>query len=229
MRQGADLKRWLQMDLGELLRKVRETGLRADTSGLWTRLENVSTWPLPLRLLVLFVALLATALLGGAWLTEGARLDRLQLLQETSLLQVRYVQYQERIAALSETESQISALRVQFGEFLDMAPGSLELVHVLKQVSQASREAGLHLEVFKPLAEERHPYYVILPVDIRLKGDFHGIGHFMELISRMKHLITVDVQLASLPPPGGGVVLTSRLRAYRYFPLTDGDGSVAAQ
>jgi len=102
---------------------------------------------------------------------------------------------------------------------LDAIPAALESVHVLTQINQAAKEAGLHLELFKPLSEEAQSYYVVLPVEIRLRGDYNAMARFLELVSKMKHLVTVDIVLIPSATHEKQIVLVSLLKAYRYREL----------
>jgi type IV pilus assembly protein PilO len=65
------------------------------------------------------------------------------------------------------------------------------------------------------MVETTEDYYAILPIEIRLTGDFHGLGKFMEKVSRMQHLITVDVSIVPSSTHENQLVMASLLKAYR--------------
>ena len=115
-----------------------------------------------------------------------------------------------------------------FGQLLDAIPASLESVHVLSQLNKAAKEAGLHLELFKPLTEEANVYYVVLPIEVRLRGDYNAIARFLELVSKMQHLVTVDVVILPTTKNENQVVLASLLKAYRYKDLPQKSQNKAA-
>ena len=125
----------------------------------------------------------------------------------------------KQVDLLPVYQSQNAQILEQFGTLLDAIPAALESVHVLTQINQAAKEAGLHLELFKPLSEEAQSYYVVLPVEIRLRGDYNAMARFLELVSKMKHLVTVDIVLIPSATHEKQIVLVSLLKAYRYREL----------
>jgi type IV pilus assembly protein PilO len=138
---------------------------------------------------------------------------------EREVFKNRYLRYAEQVDMLPVYRAQTEIILERFGALLDAIPAALESIHVLSQVNRAARDSGVQLEFFKPLAEEVHGYYVVLPVEIRLRGDYNAIARFIELVSKMQHLVTVDlVMLASANHPNQ-IVLSSLLKAYRYKDL----------
>ena len=216
------MKHWLNMDVGELGRQFQKRLYRS-----WTRewsaggqLRNVAEWSPAMRWVVLgtsFVVIFGCA----AWLLWSDLLRRLDAqAHETEVLKIRYVQLAAQSMMTPQYEQQINEIEAQFGSLLEMIPASLESVQVLHQISQAARDSGLRLQWFKPAPEMPEDAYVILPVDIRLVGNYHAVGRFLDAVSRMKHLITVDVILEGADAAPGQLVLATQIKAYR-----GGDGA----
>lgn len=215
------MKRWLSMDLGELGRQLQKSlhGSRILELPAGGEIRNVAQWPSVIRWAVLGTSF---ALVFGCaalllWSEPLRRLDALAL--ETEALKIRYVQLATQSMMTPHYEQQIAEIEAQFGGLLEMIPASLESVQVLHQISQAGRESGLRLQWFKPAPEILADAYVILPVDIRLVGNYHAVGRFLDAVSRMKHLITVDVILEAIDAAPGQLVLATQIKAYR------GDGA----
>lgn len=216
-----DLKRWLKMDLGELNRQL-QGALHKSWAQEWStsgQIRNIAQWSPMIRGMVLGAAFLfvfgCTAFV--LWAEPLQRLDGQA--HEANVLKIRYVRLAEQSKMLPDYEQQVAQIEAQFGDMLEMIPASLESVQVLQQISRAARESGLRLQWFKPAPEIPEDAYVILPVDIRLAGSYHAVGRFLDAVSRMKHLITVDVMLEALDTAPGQLVLATRIKAYR------GDGA----
>lgn len=217
----SDMKRWLSMDLGELGRHFQKSFGRSWILELSVggQLRNIVEWPPAIRWVVLSASFLLV--FGCAalvfWSDPLRHLDAQT--HETEALKVRYVQLAEQSMMTPHYERQVADIEAQFGSLLEMIPASLESVQVLHQISQAARESGLRLQWFKPAPEIPEDAYVILPVDIRLVGNYHAVGRFLDAVSRMKHLITVDVILEAADAAPGQLVLATQIKAYR------GDGA----
>ncbi len=214
---GFDIKRWLAMDLKELgpqlkafWRQARSTSVRRGF-----RMEDVAHWPRPFRVGVLLLSFVL-AFCGAALLVWPEPAEQLALQrQETAALKLRYVQVRAQSQLKPVLEEQILELESQFGSMLEKIPASLETVQVLQQMTRAARDSGLRLHGFKPLPEVQEDAYAVLPVDIRLVGSYHAVGRFLEAVSHMKHLITVDVLMEADSANPGDLVLATRLKAYR--------------
>lgn len=177
---------------------------------------DLAQWSLRFRMFFLGCAYTLLLAIGGVVTWSGSQYKIQVLTQELQILQARYLTYAQQVELLPTYQRQVAQIVEQFGSLLDAIPAALESVYILKQITLAAKESGLHLELFKPLAEEVQPYYVVLPVEIRLRGDYSSMARFLEVVSKMKHLITVDVVIAPAVNDEGQIVLASLLKAYRY-------------
>ena len=208
-------RHWLQMDIREVGRQAN-LALRGDRLSIdVTGLARVETWSGRFRGGVLISAYVLA--LGFAavffWPTSTQRLAAAT--QDTLDLKTRYTQVLTQSLMKAPYEERIAQVEAQFGNLLTMIPASLETVQVLQQMTRAAQASGLQLQWFKPAPEIREDAYVILPVDIRLTGSYHAVGRFLEAVSRMPHLITVDVVLETVPMVPGQLALATRIKAYR--------------
>lgn len=207
----------MRMDLRELSRHLRaayQTALISQ-SFMPQLAEGVAHWSTMFRRVVLLISFVLILAVSAAclWSDPWQRLDAQT--HESGALKIRYTQLATQIATKPIYEQRTDEIEAQFGQMLKMIPSSLETVQVLDQITRAARENGLQLQWFKPVSEIREEAYVILPVDIRLVGTYHAVGRFLEAVSRMPHLITVDVLLEAVDASPGQLVLATRIKAYR--------------
>jgi len=208
-------KPWWRQDIKELLLGIKAAWNKAkpDVSGTTNKLldlGNPRIRHLILSIWFLFVTGLSGLLL---WPVQLSKHDA--LVNEQKMLESRFLRQQQLIGDTPIYQRQIELILNQVGSLLDAVPEKMEPVHVLDLVNQAARDAGVQLELFRPLVETAEDYYAILPIEIRLTGDFHGLGKFMEKVSRMQHLITVDVSIVPSSTHENQLVMASLLKAYR--------------
>ena len=219
--RAPDIRRWMTMDVDDVVRRLLALMRRDLIIGMPGNisLSGVEHWPPMFRRMVWLLSFIVISAVS-AFMFWGDALQRLEALDhETSLLKARYAQFASANSTLPRYEQQVAQIEAQFGEMLEMIPASLEVVQVLDQITQASRESGLQLQSFKPAPEMPADAYVILPVDIRLSGSYHAVGRFLESVSRMKHLLTVDVLLEAAGTVPGQLILSARVKAYRAKPV----------
>lgn len=210
---------WWQKDVKEILAYLKSGQPRGPASLSLQSIGDVAQWSRRFRMMVLVITYVAVFIVGGTGLWSGTQ-NRIRLLeQDLRELQYRYMNTVQQIALLPILQAQNEQIIEQFGVLLDAIPAALEPVHVLTQMNQAAKESGLQLELFKPLAEETQPYYVVLPVEVRLRGDYNAMARFVEIVSKMKHLVTVDIVMVPSATHDQQIVLVSLLKAYRYREL----------
>lgn len=207
---------WWRKDIKEILIYLRREKAPGGSTWSLASLKDVAAWSPGFRYMILGLAYVLSFTVGGSLLWTGTQNSLRVLVKEQQALQIRYVTYAQQVALLPMYRIQRDQIHEQFGALLDAIPPSLESVHVLAQLNQAAKEAGITLELFKPLTEVEQSYYVVLPVEVRLRGSFNAMARFLELVSQMKHLITVDIVLVPSATHGNQIVLASLLKAYRY-------------
>lgn len=218
-RAGPNPKRsvaWWKKDVRELLSDLRGIRLAANPGATLQSMTDVSQWTIRFRVVILGL-IYALGVLVATLIISSDRLSDVQSQNgEREALKSRYLRYAEQVDLLPMYRAQTETILERFGALLDAVPASLESVHVLSQLNKAAKDSGLQLELFKPLAEEIHPYYAVLPVEIRLRGGYNEIAGFLEQISKMQHLVTVDVVMLASATHEDQIVLASLLKAYRY-------------
>lgn len=210
---------WWKKDVRELLADIRRMRFSAHSGVTFQSITDISNWTVRFRITLLILVFILSVSLGTLVFSSSTLSDVHNQNSELEVLQSSYIRYAEQADMLPAYQAQIETIMGRYGELLDAIPAALESVHVLTQLNKAASDSGLQLEFFKPRAEEIHDYYVVLPIDIRLRGDFNAIARFLELVSKMQHLVTVDVVILASTTHANQVVLASLLKAYRYKDL----------
>lgn len=216
------LKELLSMDLGDLSQRLaaefRSTAVSKN------RLKNIEQWPSWFRGVLLCIVFVLVLVLSsfGLW---GTPLNDLNALDNEALLhKARYQRMIQEEALLTQRRERLITITARFGEMLELIPAELEIVHVLDQVNAVARESGMQLQSFMPEQEIIEEAYAILPVNIELSGSFDSVGRFLEAMSRLKHLVTMDILLESRKSTSEKLYLIAKLKAYR-GEITKGTGS----
>lgn len=212
---------WLRTDLSELMPLLKEwvhtTSLQSLRESL--ALDDISSWPRWIKLST-WCAVFALVFSAGLMvLGNGMRQELKAKQSEIEALRVQYAQSLARSTTLPAYRQRVDMMETQFSDMVDVIPSSLEMTQILDQISVASQAGGLRILSFKPGSETRGEGFSVVPVDMRLSGEFHGIGRFLEAVSHMKHLLTVDLQIEpETKSANGQLILTASVKAYRGEP-----------
>ncbi|WP_028585671.1 type IV pilus inner membrane component PilO [Desulfogranum mediterraneum] len=120
---------------------------------------------------------------------------------------------------LPRYQKELEQIRAKFDETAVILPKSQEIPELLRNISDRGRSAGLDFLSFKPGAETPRDFYAEIPIDISTKGPYHNMGFFLDQVSKLERLVTVNNIKMGAPKKEGGEMLlnsTCRLITYRF-------------
>jgi type IV pilus assembly protein PilO len=81
------------------------------------------------------------------------------------------------------------------------------------------KNAGLDFLTFTPGQEIPKDFYAEIPIDISIKGPYHNLGSFLDKVSKLDRIVTVDNITIDKPEIEGTEMLlnsTCKLLTYRF-------------
>jgi type IV pilus assembly protein PilO len=88
----------------------------------------------------------------------------------------------------------------------------------------------LEFLLFRPGTPVRKGFYAEVPIEIRLLGDYHALGSFLDRVSKLERIVNVaDIKIGPLPgqQQRGGRTITADFKATTFTFLEKG-GSAGA-
>lgn len=139
------------------------------------------------------VALYAYFLMMPLWEEKGKFEDKLLKVQSD-------LQQKQLIAAnRPKLEAEIKGLEKQLDEALVRLPEEKDIPRLLTQINSLGQQNGLEFLLFRPGAPVKKGFYAEVPIDIRVEGQFHSMGGFLDRVSKLERIVTVsDIKIAPL-------------------------------
>ncbi len=106
-----------------------------------------------------------------------------------------------------------------FEETSTLLPKEKEIPQLLKDISALGRNAGLDFLAFKPGGDRPKDFYAEIPVSINVNGPYHNLGFFLDQVSKLDRIVSVDnIKLGGPRMDAGEMLLTSscNLMTYRF-------------
>jgi len=100
-----------------------------------------------------------------------------------------------------------------------LLPKSQEIPDLLRNISDLGRQSGLDFLSFIPGVETPKDFYAEIPLDIKIRGPYHNLGLFLDKISKLERIVTVNnIKTEKVDLEGNEILLTSscRLLTYRF-------------
>lgn len=127
------------------------------------------------------------------WESKGKLETDLQKLQ-TDLNQKRMI-----AANRPKLEEEIKGLENQLDAALVKLPEEKEIPKLLTQVNTLGQQSGLEFLLFRPAAPVKKGFYAEVPIEIRVEGEYHTLGTFLDRVSKLERIVNVaDLRISPL-------------------------------
>ena len=178
--------------------------------------NDVGSWPIALKSIVI-VLVCAGVLFGGYYLNTSDQLLRLEQEEkkETELRNVFKIK-QNKAVNLPLYKQQMVEMEESFGAMLRQLPSKTEVAELLVDVSQKGLANGLEFELFRPKEEVPAEFYAELPIEIKVKGEYHEFGQFVSDIAALPRIVTIrDISIKK--SKGKTLVMNAIAKTFRYL------------
>jgi len=120
---------------------------------------------------------------------------------ETDLEKLQADLNQKRMIAANrpKLEEEIKGLEKQLDAALVKLPEEKEIPKLLTQVNTLGQQSGLEFLLFRPAAPVKKGFYAEVPIEIRVEGEYHTLGTFLDRVSKLERIVNVaDLRISPL-------------------------------
>ncbi|MEM7220310.1 MAG: type 4a pilus biogenesis protein PilO [Pseudomonadota bacterium] len=184
--------------------------------------NNMGSWPSPVKGIIMALVLFIVLLLGYQLYLSDKRDMIEQKEREHAQLREDYQRKHFKAANLDAYRRQKKEMEATFGTLLRQLPSDTEVPGLLEDITRAALDNALTIESIKLEPERRSEFYVELPIDITVLGDYHMLGSFVSSVADLSRIVTLhDFEIA---PTTGPTLLRMSITAktYRYLDQEDG-------
>ena len=153
------------------------------------RLEGI---PSLYRWLAIPVFVLLLAVLDWYFLYQPYSEEMAALQERITSKRQTVEKYQKIAAQLEAFRTQVSELEARLHALLRELPESREIPGMIRQISDLGVRTGLQISLIKPMLELRKEFYAEIPIQVRVKGQYHAVGRFFDDLAHLERVISVD-------------------------------------
>ncbi len=186
-------------------------------------LENVGQWPQTVKIAA--VAIMFFLVIGlGYWFLAKDKFEQYERLkaQETTL-KAEFEHKQHQSSNLQAYRNQMQIMQERFGTMLKQLPSKTEMPGLLEDISKTGIASGLTFELFAPMPEIQHDFYIELPIKINVRGSYHQLAVFLSRVAKMDRIVTLHdfvieraTNDAGKKGSGDQLVMKMTAKIYRY-------------
>ncbi len=181
-------------------------------------LNNIGSWPAAVKVIAGIIAVVLVLALGYNFHLKDLQASLDQQRMEEESLKEQFSTKAFQAANLEAYRDQMKEAEVSFGALLKQLPSDTEVPGLLEDITRIGLDSGLEFEEIKLLPEVTQPFYIELPIQIKVVGGYHDLATFVSGVASQPRIVTLhDFEL--VPAAEGS---TSKLRmsilakTYRY-------------
>ncbi len=99
---------------------------------------------------------------------------------------------QQLVNRLPELKKEFELLNQRWAVAQELLPTQKEVASLLRKITIAGQESGIHFLLFKPGDPKTSTYFTENPVQVSVTGGYHRAGSFLNEISDMSRLVNVS-------------------------------------
>ena len=179
--------------------------------------KQPGNWPWPIKFGA-FVLIFVAIQVGAYFLFWQSQAEQIEKGRNDVAKQKEVFLEKKKLAVnLEAYKQQRAEIEQSFGALLKQLPNKSEMDALLIDINQAGLGRGLAFELFKPAEKENFTeFYAELPVNIKVKGNYHDLGAFASDVAKMPRIVLLtDLKLD--PPKEGVLTMEAVAKTYRYL------------
>jgi type IV pilus assembly protein PilO len=182
--------------------------------------KNAGSLPIPVKMVLLgFLFLIIVGL--GYWFLWSPEIDEYEQAQaKEQELRQTFLAKKAQAVKIDAYRQQMIDIEKTFGALLKQLPDKSQMDGLLTDINQAGLGRGLEFELFKPGQEVVADFYAEMPIQIKIKGNYHDIGAFATDISKLSRIVTLnDLSIAPMNKDvkDSVLVMEAIAKTYRYL------------
>ncbi len=160
----------------------------------WTDLQDLDTmgvWPAPVKGLIVLV--IFSSCIGAGYFFHIQNLQsRLQAATaEESTIRAEFEAKAFLASNLEEYRAQTVEMEESFTELLRQLPSRTEVPGLVDDVTATGEGSGLEISNIVLAPEAVQEFYIELPIDIDVVGDYHDFGTFVSGVASLDRIVTL--------------------------------------
>jgi type IV pilus assembly protein PilO len=163
--------------------------------------DSFANIPKKQKMLLLVLLFLAVIAAFYFLVYKGLAAEKDGLIKERDRLRSELNEKRMLAANIDRLKLEIAALESQLSQALLVLPEEKEIPKLLVNINTLGLKAGVEFLLFRPGTLTVRDFYGEFPVQIKVRGTYHALGRFFDMISKMSRIVNVsDLKITQLPP-----------------------------
>ena len=183
--------------------------------------DNVGSWPIPLKLFIWALLLIAVLAAGYYYHIEELQNQLAKVEKQEVELKKDFEKKAFQAANLDAYRQQMVEMEESFGALVSQLPSDTEVPGLLEDITNKGLLNGLEIASINLQKETAREFYVELPIAINASGSYHDLGAFISGMAGLPRIVTLhDFTISAKGNDANHLRMNIVAKTYRY---KDGD------
>jgi len=156
-----------------------------------TDFDSIGVWPGPVKAIIIFIFVAGCGAAGYFLHIQKLQENLNTVVVEESALRSQLEAKALLAANLEEYRAQTAEMERSFAELLRQLPSETEVPGLLDDVTQTGLGSGLEFSNISLADEVSREFYIELPINVDVKGDYHDFGTFVSGVASLGRIVTL--------------------------------------
>ncbi|MCH8175462.1 MAG: type 4a pilus biogenesis protein PilO [Proteobacteria bacterium] len=154
-------------------------------------LETIGFWPAPVKAIIT-VIIFSSCIAGGYFFhIQNLQIELTTVTGEEINLRIEFEQKAFLAANLEEYRAQTLTMEESFTELLRQLPSETEVPGLVDDVTNTGVGSGLEFANLVLPPEEIQEFYIEIPINLDVVGDYHDFGTFVSGVASLDRIVTL--------------------------------------
>jgi type IV pilus assembly protein PilO len=180
--------------------------------------NNVGVWPVAVKVISGVLLAIAVVALGYNFYLKDLQNSLASKETEELTLKDQFSSKAFQAANLDAYKQQMTEMEHSFGALLKQLPSDTEVPGLLEDITRTGLGSGLEFDEIKLQPEVEQQFYIELPIQIKVVGNYHDLATFVSGVAALPRIVTLhDFELLPVEEKGSSVLsMTILAKTYRY-------------
>jgi type IV pilus assembly protein PilO len=168
----------------------------------------LATTPASKKALILVLLIIVISGLGHLYIYKPINGKILIIEPEIKKLKRTLRENLEITKGIKDIEEELKKIENKLSEAQAQLPTKKEIPSLLTKISDLGSMVGLEFVLFQPKSEIPKDFYNEVPIDIRIKGNYHTVAQFYDMIAHLPRIVNIsNISMRSPHVENGRIIL----------------------
>jgi type IV pilus assembly protein PilO len=154
-------------------------------------IREIGIWPSWLKKILLIMLALVIPITGYFLKVKDIHQHQSIYAQKETILLGEYQRKAVKASELNNYRQQMIELRQIFGTLIEQFPKDGEVPGLLEDITDIADDSGLIIKSIALQPERVNKFYIEIPINIDVTGNYHDLGSFVSGVAALPRLVTL--------------------------------------